>query len=138
MNLLAQVEVTTTSDSSGSGLGIALIVIYAVIGIVALIGLWKTIDKTGQPGAWALLWLICFPIGTIPFLKATGRPTWWVVLFFIPIVNIVMWVILCIDIAKSFGKGAGYGIGLWLLPFIFFIMLGFGKDQYRGPVIQAA
>ncbi len=74
MNLLAQVEVTTTSDSSGSGLGIALIVVYAVIGIVALVGLWKTIDKTGQPGAWALLWLICFPIGTIPFLKATGRP----------------------------------------------------------------
>ena len=136
MNLLAQVETTTSSDG-GSAFGVVLAVVYFVIAIVALAGVWKTIDKTDQPGAWALLWLICFPIGTIPFLKATGRPTWWVVLFFIPIVNIIMWLILCMDLAKSFGKGAGYGVGLFFLPFIFFIMLGFGSDQYRGPAVQA-
>jgi membrane associated rhomboid family serine protease len=136
MNLLAQVEVTTTSDSSGGGVAIALGIIYAVIAIMALIGFWKTIDKTGQPGVWALLILVCYPLAMIPVLKAVGRPAWWVVLFFIPLVNLIMLFIVLIDLAKSFGHGAGYGVGLVLLPFIFFIMLGFGSDQYRGPVVQ--
>jgi hypothetical protein len=139
MNLLAQVEITTTSDSSGSGAGLAILVIaYAVLGILFIVGLWKTIEKTGQPGAWALLMLICQPLGVIPLLKATGRPMWWIVLFFIPFVNLVVLIILFIDLAKSFDKGAGYGIGLVFLPFIFFLMLGFGSAQYRGPVVQSA
>jgi len=137
MNLLAQVEVTTTSESSGGGASIVLFVVYAVIIVLAIAGLWKIIDKTGQPGAWALLYIICQPIGVIPLLKATGRPMWWIVLFFIPFVNLVALVIVMIDLAKSFGKGTGYGVGLALLPFIFLPMLGFGRDEYRGPVVTA-
>ena len=41
--------------------------------------------------------------------------------------------ILSIDLAKSFGKTTGYGIGLWLLSFIFYLMLGFGSAAYVGP-----
>jgi hypothetical protein len=52
---------------------------------------------------------------------------------FIPFVNLIIWIILCIDVAKSFGKGAGFGIGLLLLPIIFFPILGFGNAQYQGP-----
>jgi hypothetical protein len=48
-------------------------------------------------------------------------------------VNFIIWIILCIDVAKSFGKGVGFGIGLLLLPFIFFLILGFGSAQYQGP-----
>jgi hypothetical protein len=51
----------------------------------------------------------------------------------IPLVNLIIWIILCIDVAKSFGKGTGFGIGLLLLPFIFFLILGFGSAQYQGP-----
>jgi hypothetical protein len=36
-------------------------------------------------------------------------------------------------VAKSFGKGVGFGIGLLLLPIIFFPILGFGSAQYQGP-----
>jgi len=61
-----------------------------------------------------------------------GRPTWWVVLLFVPIVNIVVLFIVSIELAKSFGKGTGYGIGLALLAPIFYIMLGFGSSTYRG------
>jgi hypothetical protein len=55
------------------------------------------------------------------------------VLMLIPIVNFIIWIILCIDVAKSFGKGVGFGIGLLLLPFIFSLILGFGSAQYQGP-----
>jgi len=54
----------------------------------------------------------------------------WLILL-IPFVNLIIWIILCIDIAKNFGKGAGF-IGLLLLPFIFFLILGFGSAQYQG------
>jgi Family of unknown function (DUF5684) len=56
-----------------------------------------------------------------------------VILMFIPFVNFITWIILCIDVAKSFGKGVGFAIGLILLPFIFFLILGFGSAQYQGP-----
>jgi len=55
----------------------------------------------------------------------------------IPFVNIIAGIILCIDMAKSFGKGVGFGIGLALLGFIFWPILGFGSAQYQGPAASA-
>ena len=56
----------------------------------------------------------------------------------IPIVNFILAIVLCIDLAKSFGKGAGFGIGLALLGVIFFPILGFGSGQYQGPAAAKA
>ncbi len=50
----------------------------------------------------------------------------------IPIVNVVIGIIVMIDLAKSFGKGAGFGIALFLLSFIFIPILGFGDAKYQG------
>ena len=47
--------------------------------------------------------------------------------------NIVYTVILNIRLAKSFGKGVGFGIGLLFLEYIFIMILGFGSAQYIGP-----
>ena len=65
--------------------------------------------------------------------KIVGRPGWWVILLLIPFVNFIIGIVLCIDLAKSFGKGVGFGIGLILLSVIFFPILGFGSAQYQGP-----
>jgi Family of unknown function (DUF5684) len=56
----------------------------------------------------------------------------------IPFVNFIIAIILGIDMAKSFGKGAGFGIGLALLGIIFLPILGFGSAQYQGPAVTAA
>jgi hypothetical protein len=45
----------------------------------------------------------------------------------------IIWIILCIDLAKSFGKGTGFAIGWLLLPIIFFPILGSSSAQYQGP-----
>jgi hypothetical protein len=66
-------------------------------------------------------------------LEIVGKPIWWLLLLFIPCVGIVVTLILFLELAKCFGKGAGFGIGLWLLGFIFFPMLGFGDAKYVGP-----
>ena len=47
-------------------------------------------------------------------------------------VNFIIFIILDIDIAKNFGKSAAFGIGLLLLPIIFFPILGFGSARYEG------
>ncbi|MDK2122587.1 DUF5684 domain-containing protein [Parachitinimonas caeni] len=101
--------------------------IYLVIIVATVAGCWKVFVKAGQPG-WACL---------VPFynlyvmLNMIGKPVWWLVLFFVPIVSLVMSFIVMIELAKRFGKGAGYGVGLALLPFVFFPMLGFSDAQYQ-------
>ncbi len=54
-------------------------------------------------------------------------------LLLIPVVNIVAAIVVSIDLAKSFGKSELYGIGIWLLGFVFVPMLGYGGDRYLGP-----
>lgn len=89
---------------------------------------WKMFSKAGQPG-----WAAIIPILNLYFFcKVAGRPGWWLILMFIPLVNFIIIIILCIDIAKAFGKGVGFGIGLIFLPFIFYPILAFGSAQYQG------
>ena len=66
-------------------------------------------------------------------LKIIGRPIWWIVLMLIPGVNVIVYIIMALDLAKSFGKGAGFGVGLILLSPIFMLLLAFGPARYVGP-----
>ena len=41
-------------------------------------------------------------------------------------------------VAKAFGHGADFGLGLWLFPYIFTFIIGFGKSEYIGyPLLEA-
>jgi hypothetical protein len=71
------------------------------------------------------------------YCKIAGRPGRWLFLFFIPVVNFVIAVILALDLAKAFGKSTGFAIGLVLLSFIFIPILGFGTSVYTQPLIVA-
>lgn len=110
-------------------MGIVGVILYIAIIVFLIASVWKTFTKAGQPG-WASL----VPIyNIIVMLKIAGRPAWWFLLFLIPVVSIIIAFIVMIDIAKSFGKGAGFGIGLIFLGIIFWPMLGFGSATYQGP-----
>ena len=100
-----------------------------LIALLLIVAMWKVFTKAGQPG-----WASIIPIYNLYiWCKIVGRPGWWIILMLIPFVNFIIGIILCIDMAKSFGKGAGFGIGLALLGIIFFPILGFGSAQYQGP-----
>ena len=109
----------------GNIVGLIGVVLYLALMIAIIAGVWKTFAKAGQPG-----WACIVPIyNLIVMLKIAGRPIWWI----IPVVLVPFFgLIPCIDIAKKFGKGTGFGIGLGFLGFIFFPMLGFGDSQYQG------
>ena len=100
-----------------------------MLAVLVIAGLWKTFNKAGLPG-----WGAIIPIYNVYLmLKLAGRPGWWLLLYLIPCVSLVIAIIVSLDIAKAFGKGALFGIGLALLGFIFFPILGFGSAQYIGP-----
>jgi hypothetical protein len=102
----------------------------AVWGLLAIVLMWLVFSKAGRPG-WAAL--IPF-YNTYVVLKLVGRPGWWLVLFFIPLVNIVIGIIVMIELAKSFGKGALFGFfGLVVFNIIGLAILAFGSAQYQGP-----
>lgn len=102
-------------------------IIYLLIVLFVLAGMWKTFEKAGQPG-----WGCIIPIYNIYLItKIAQRPAWWIIMFFIPVANIVFAVMLYNEIAKKFGQGVGYTIGLLLLPFVFFPLLGFGDFTYQ-------
>ena len=106
-----------------------IMIVYLAIIILLVAGVWKTFVKAGQPG-----WAAIIPIYNVYILcKIAGRPGWWVLLLFIPIVSIIIAIIVSIDIAKSFGKGVGFGVGLALLGIVFYPILGFGSAEYQGP-----
>ncbi len=116
----------------GGGLAVfggLFMMFWLAIVVVMIAAVWKVFTKAGQPG-----WAAIVPIyNVIVLLKIVGRPTWWVVLLLIPLVNFVVGILLCIDLAKSFGQGTGFGIGLLLLAPIFYLILGFGGARYVGP-----
>jgi len=115
-----------TTTSSGSQ-GIVVLVFFLAIGIASLAGWWKIFTKAEEPG-----WGAIIPIYNIYLMcKVAKRPAWWTVLFFIPLVNIAISAIVMIDIARAFRRTVGFGIGLWLLSFVFAPMLGFGADEYE-------
>ncbi len=124
-----QTALVMAQQSSNTAGELIVTVVYLALAILVIAGFWKTFSKAGEPG-----WAAIIPIfNTYILLKIAGRPWWWLILYFIPIVSLVVWIVVAIDIAKSYGKGTGFGIGLALLPFIFFPVLGFSDAQYQGP-----
>lgn len=123
--LLAQAEYSYSSQ--GKPLGPVFWICYTVYAILIIAAWWKIFSKAGQPG-----WAAIIPIyNWIVWCKIVGRPAWWVLLLLICFP--IFFIILSIDLAKSFGKGVGFAIGLILLSVIFFPILGFGSATYQGP-----
>lgn len=115
------------SGGAAAIMGIIMFLIYAAIIIVFIASMWKIFTKAGKPG-----WAAIIPIyNIIVLLEVVGRPIWWILIYLIcaPIAAIV----ISLDLAKSFGKDIGFGIGLIILPIIFMPMLGFGSATYVGP-----
>jgi len=79
-------------------------------------------------------WASIIPINNvIVLLKIAGKPLWWIILLIIPFVNCVIGILVVLGPAKAFGKGGGFAVGLLLLPFVFYPILGFGDAAYGGP-----
>ena len=112
--------------AAGCGMIMGLVWLVVLVGVIA--GLWKVFVKAGKPG-----WAAIVPIyNIIVWLEIVGKPIWWIVLLFIPFVNFVVLILLGIALAEKFGKSTLFGVGIGLLGFIFIPILGFGDARYQG------
>jgi hypothetical protein len=130
---------TVTAVSGGTvaaftGIMMVYLLVMLVVLVFAIVGMWKAFTKAGKPG-----WAAIIPIyNIIVMLEIVGRPIWWVILYFIPLVQIVVYIMVTLDIAKAYGKSALFAIfGLILFSPIGWMMLGFGGAQYVGAPNQA-
>lgn len=130
LRLLAQADEQAPAPSGGSVIaGVVGGMVGLIVAIVMVMAAWKIFTKAGQPG-----WKCLIPIyNTVILLRIVGRPAWWLALLFIPFVNFVIIIMLLLDLAKSFGKTTGFGVGLICLSPIFYPILGFGESRYVGP-----
>lgn len=114
------------------GMYVGIWIIAIALAILVLVAKWKLFKKAGVD-AWEAL----IPVhNSIVELKLGGVKTYIYFLNLIMILGVGPLIFLFwkdIMLAKSFGKGAGFGVLLALLPWIGYPILAFGKAEYIGP-----
>ena len=127
--LLDQIVILALVQDQGDAVASLIVGVVGLgIAIVMFAGLWKTFAKAGLSG-----WSAIIPIYNGYLLcKVAGRSGWWVLLLMIPSVHLIVRIIGSLDIAKNFGPGTAFGLGLAFLPLIFFPILGFSDPRYLG------
>ena len=152
--------------SAGYSLGFLLgyLVPFLIVVVLPIVAMWKIYVKAGVPGwgvlvpiynvyllfkiAWntKMCWIMlaCSTLpgilsgfvvgmdgnealaGVLPLLMMAGV-----------IATLVIGITNTVKLAKAFGKGGGFAVGLIFLSIIFYCILAFGKAQYIGPAGNA-
>ncbi len=120
-------EIGTGMQQQVPQIGTGMVVFWLAVMVLMVVSGWKIFKKAGKPG-----WAVLVPFyDAIVMLQICRRPGWWLILLLIPIVNIIIAIILTMDLAKAFGHGVGFGIGLLLASVIFYPILAFDSSQYQ-------
>lgn len=112
------------------------LIIILAIAIIQIIAMWKLFTKAGEKG-----WKSIIPIYNLVILfKISGLSPWLIFVYLAAIIPFIGWIapialnaVLAYKLAKSFGKDAGWAVGIYFLAPIFYMILAFGKSQYVGP-----
>src|SRR5690625_1216426 len=84
------------------------IIFFFLIQIIHFLGTWKLYKKAGRQA-----WEAAIPVyNAVVLMKIINRPVWWVILLFIPIVNLIMFPVVWVELARSFGKNTT--VDTWL------------------------
>ncbi|MEM7008631.1 MAG: DUF5684 domain-containing protein [Thermodesulfobacteriota bacterium] len=104
-------------DSSAVGMFLLYVLVYVYFAYTLMV----IANKTNTENSW-LAWI---PIVNVYLMcKIAQKPGWWTILFFIPLVNIVIAIIVWMKIAELRGKASWLGI-LILIPFVGLIIPGY-------------
>ncbi len=117
------------ADSSDGAVPMALAGVFltAFLGIAVLayvyiaMALMTIADKTNTENGW-LAWIPI--VNIVLMLMIAKKPIWWLILFFIPIVNIVMAVLVWMGIAEARNKPNWWGI-LMIVPVVNLVVPGY-------------
>lgn len=102
---------------------------WLVLGFLAFLLLSQGVlyAKARQPG-----WAVLIPIySQVVFARVAGKPWWVGLLLFVPIINLLAMFLLSMEIARRFGRGPLFGLGLVFASPVFLPVLAFGSSRYR-------
>ncbi|MBR0377202.1 MAG: hypothetical protein IJI04_02140 [Lachnospiraceae bacterium] len=99
-----------------------------VVAVLTVVILYKIFEKAGVEG-----WKAFIPLYNIFVLyELTWGNGFVSLLLLVPIVDIVISVMTAIKLAKAFGKGTGFGIGIFFFPVICKGIIAFDESRYEG------
>ncbi|QPE04260.1 hypothetical protein IT882_13935 [Microbacterium schleiferi] len=102
-------------------------IIGLVIYVIVVVALWRVFTKAGWPGILAIIPIVNMFI----LVKVAGYSAWLGLLYFVPIANLILAIIVAVKVGANFGKGGAFSFFLlFLLPFIGYLILGFGDARY--------
>lgn len=126
-----------------------------IVGLLMLIATWRIFKKAGTGG-----WKALIPVyNSYSLIKISWKTRYFWILLALSIVSVTLGEVMLyfpdyelyflvanlvcaiaaliisvkaeIKLAKAFGKGVGFAVGMIFLPFIFYPILGFGKAKFR-------
>ena len=76
------------------------LIFFLVVQVIHGLGTWKLYVKSGYKSVLAFI-----PVyNAVILMKIINRPTWWVILLFLPIINLLIFPVIWVETARSFGK----------------------------------
>ena len=104
-------------------------IFFLVIQVIHGLGTWKLYEKAGRKS-----WEAFIPIyNAIVIMKIINRPTWWTALLFIPVINIIMFIVTWVETLRSFGKNKEKDtiLGVVTLGFYIYYVNYFEEVTYK-------
>ena len=116
-------------------------VFFLAVQVIHFLGTWKLYESAGRKR-----WEAAIPVyNAIVLMKIIGRPTWWTLLLFIPIINLIMFPVIWVETIRSFGKKTFLDTVLVIGTFGFYIFylnytqtLNYEADRNLSPDHKAA
>ncbi|WP_426483956.1 signal peptidase I [Flavobacterium sp. 2] len=104
-------------------------VFFLAVQVIHFIGTWKLYQAAGRKS-----WEAAIPVyNSIVLMKIISRPTWWTLLLFIPIINLIMFPVVWVETLRTFGKRSTLDtiLGIFTLGFYIYYVNYTQKLEYR-------
>ncbi len=93
------------------------IIFILIVQVIHFLGTWKLYVKAGRKA-----WEAAIPVyNSIVLMQIINRPKWWVILLFIPIINLLMFPVIWVETIRSFGRNSLLDTWLVILTLGFYI-----------------
>jgi hypothetical protein len=124
LNDMVSVDVAMDSMSS---VELGLLAISLVATVIQIAGIWKTFNKAGERG-----WGAIVPIYNIYLMiKVADKPWYWLLLFFIPVLNVILYLYVQWEVGEKFGLGVIGKLIFMILAPLSYVATGFGSYTYK-------
>jgi len=111
-------------------------IFFLLLQVIHFLGTWKLYVKAGRKA-----WEAAIPIyNAVVLMQIINRPKWWVILLFIPIINLLMFPVIWVETIRSFGKNkrldtilAIFTLGLYIYYVNYILDANYIKDRSLQP-----